>query len=348
MTVNRSDFQRRFKAEPDSGDRFIGMDTDDGSGDPFITDLAGMAGGLAPLIAVDTELSSRFVRTAVTGADTNVLIQTDGTDDTVYALEIKDNASTNGGRLLQLTHYGNADTQSYALNISNRSGAGSAAVIHNYSDVGPSLIIDNTRSKAAIYIRNTENETLDPGGFGTGDYLDLYGGSAGDTHRLMRLTKDLAFMAYDTTKPVTFSPQVAAVGLSVSQAYGAVALSVSASSGAAGFYVASLSGYDYGPKVSTSQNSGVTLIVQKDGTGAGTVQQIINKGTGLSLDVRSGSASLFALTSAGLPQWVAAGNQQATVGAAGGASALPATPTKYLKVVDSAGTTLVVPAYAAS
>ncbi len=60
MTVNRSDFQRRFKAEPDSGDRFIGMDTDDGSGDPFITDLAGMAGGLAPLIAVDTELSSRF------------------------------------------------------------------------------------------------------------------------------------------------------------------------------------------------------------------------------------------------------------------------------------------------
>ena len=60
MTVNRSDFQRRFKAEPDSGDRFIGMDVDDGSGDPFITDLAGMAGGLAPLIAVDTELSSRF------------------------------------------------------------------------------------------------------------------------------------------------------------------------------------------------------------------------------------------------------------------------------------------------
>ncbi len=36
------------------------------------------------------------------------------------------------------------------------------------------------------------------------------------------------------------------------------------------------------------------------------------------------------------------------VGPAGGASALPITPTKYLKVKDSAGTTLVVPAYAAS
>lgn len=70
MTVNRSDFQRRFKAEPDSGDRFIGQDTDDGSSDPFVTDLAGMAGGLAPLIAVDTELSSRFASLPATSGNT--------------------------------------------------------------------------------------------------------------------------------------------------------------------------------------------------------------------------------------------------------------------------------------
>lgn len=47
-------------------------------------------------------------------------------------------------------------------------------------------------------------------------------------------------------------------------------------------------------------------------------------------------------------KWGAAGDEQTTVGAAGGASALPATPTKYLKVIDSAGTTLVIPAYAAA
>lgn len=57
---------------------------------------------------------------------------------------------------------------------------------------------------------------------------------------------------------------------------------------------------------------------------------------------------IFAITAAGLPKWALAGNEQTTVGAAGGGSALPATPTKYLKVVDSAGTTLVIPAYAAS
>lgn len=61
----------------------------------------------------------------------------------------------------------------------------------------------------------------------------------------------------------------------------------------------------------------------------------------------SSAAKLFSVTAAGIPTWDAAANQQTTVGAAGGASALPATPTKYLKVVDSAGTTLVIPAYAA-
>lgn len=43
-----------------------------------------------------------------------------------------------------------------------------------------------------------------------------------------------------------------------------------------------------------------------------------------------------------------AGSFQTTVGAAGGASALPATPTKYMKIQDSSGTTLIVPCYAAS
>lgn len=41
-----------------------------------------------------------------------------------------------------------------------------------------------------------------------------------------------------------------------------------------------------------------------------------------------------------------AGQFQTTVGAAGPASALPATPTKYLKVLDQAGATFVVPVYA--
>jgi hypothetical protein len=62
----------------------------------------------------------------------------------------------------------------------------------------------------------------------------------------------------------------------------------------------------------------------------------------------SAAAVLLSVSSDGIPQWNAAGNQQTTVGAAGGASAPPATPTKYFKVKDSAGTTFVVAAYAAA
>jgi hypothetical protein len=49
----------------------------------------------------------------------------------------------------------------------------------------------------------------------------------------------------------------------------------------------------------------------------------------------------------GLFGWVA-GNEQATVGAAGAASAPPASPEKYLKIKDSSGATLVIPAYLAA
>jgi len=63
---------------------------------------------------------------------------------------------------------------------------------------------------------------------------------------------------------------------------------------------------------------------------------------------RTSAASQMAFDAEGHLKWVAAGKQQTTVGAAGGADALPATPTKYLHVKDSAGTTLVIPAYAVS
>lgn len=61
----------------------------------------------------------------------------------------------------------------------------------------------------------------------------------------------------------------------------------------------------------------------------------------------SAAAVVFSVDVNGFLKW-AAGKEQTTVGAAGAASALPATPTKYLQVKDSAGTTYVIPAYAAA
>lgn len=61
----------------------------------------------------------------------------------------------------------------------------------------------------------------------------------------------------------------------------------------------------------------------------------LSLGAGDSL--RLGNGSFF--------HWGNAANQQTTVGAAGGASALPATPVAYLKVKDSDGNTRVIPCY---
>jgi len=57
------------------------------------------------------------------------------------------------------------------------------------------------------------------------------------------------------------------------------------------------------------------------------------------------NGTVFSIGANGIPRWNDAGIQQTTVGAAGGASAPPATPTKWLRVSDSAGASLVIPAY---
>ena len=65
------------------------------------------------------------------------------------------------------------------------------------------------------------------------------------------------------------------------------------------------------------------------------------------LGVYDGAAALaFSVRADGIPAFIA-GNTQTTVGAAGGAAALPATPTGYLKF-NVGGTTFAVPYYAAS
>lgn len=355
---------------------------------------------------------------------------------------LQDSAGTLGP-LLQLNHFGAGHVDVAALDIHNYVGAAGALSIHQYSSVSTAAIqVDNTGRQPMFVLRNTENQTLNPGSTGMGDYVQFEGydpttfadGSitsglptltsptaafvASDVGReivatgvsdftyilsvesatsvtlsanatatttgtlsfqisrvkapIALLSRNLVFLAKSTSLPFQFIPAVAVDGLRILQARAARglvitktgsdannaltishtspgrAVQITPTSGAAGFYPLAVSGYDYGPLFDTSQNGGDVVQITKNGTGSGRAMVITNKGTGLSLDVRSASASLFAITAAGLPQWVAAGNQQTTVGAAGGASALPATPTKYLKVVDSAGTAYVIPAYAAS
>jgi hypothetical protein len=77
--------------------------------------------------------------------------------------------------------------------------------------------------------------------------------------------------------------------------------------------------------------------------GTGTVRDFGFAGGNVQID-----KSVILNLSASRLKWGHADQIQTTVGAAGGASALPASPTKYLKVVGSDGTEYVIPAFAVS
>jgi len=82
-------------------------------------------------------------------------------------------------------------------------------------------------------------------------------------------------------------------------------------------------------------------------TSAGAIDTRLQRSAAKKLTLDDGAGGAADLTIVGLINWVA-GNQQATVGAAGAAAAPPASPERWLRVKDSAGTTLVLAAYLAA
>lgn len=101
------------------------------------------------------------------------------------------------------------------------------------------------------------------------------------------------------------------------------------------------------PSVNNSTTDGGLIVSPRAASTAGIAVVGLPSQTGdLQTWAVHGGSQLLGVTSLGRLRWYS-GNEQTTVGAAGGAAALPATPTKFLRLVDSAGTLLVVPAYAA-
>lgn len=322
---------------------------------------AAIADGIdaAPVVKKDT---------TVTGAHAPVVkvTQHDAPDSFRYAQYMTDNAN-NAGRLLKFDHFGSVGSAAYCLDIQNYPGAKAAFVIHQYSGAQAAVIVDNTNSNAALFLRNTQNDSINPGNAGTGPFIrfDGYetdaaiGSGASNVKNLADITGGLIFRSYFSTRPFWFAaighsgPSVKVTassggpGIDVIQASTSAtsAITVTTSGTAAGIAINAT-----GPALQAngSGNAQYVAYFNKTGTGSGSVLYIANKGTGNTISAVDATAEVFAVTAAGLPKWSAAANAQTTVGAAGAASALPATPAKYLKVQDSSGTTYVIPAYAAS
>jgi hypothetical protein len=100
-----------------------------------------------------------------------------------------------------------------------------------------------------------------------------------------------------------------------------------------------------------SDQVGFTVPIRPAGQNPALPAAIMQGEAGQSVDIAQAKTSdlvvHFAVSKEGLPKWSAAGDIQATVGAAGAAAAPPATPSTYLKVYAGA-TAYVVPAYLAA
>jgi hypothetical protein len=131
-----------------------------------------------------------------------------------------------------------------------------------------------------------------------------------------------------TVHPLIVTPAAAVVAaqLQVQDYPPGTGCVVTAPSGAAGFYPLQVTGYDYGPEFTTSQDLGRTLTVNKQGSGGGTALQLINQGTGVTFDVQVGSppASALQILANGQIKFAARSNEVTGSGAAGLGSACPA------------------------
>ena len=97
----------------------------------------------------------------------------DNSSGNVPTLRLSDTAS-HKSHVVNIQHHAQTGNgQTYGINVANLPGAASAFVIHQYSKTNPSVQIDNTDVGASIYIKNTENQHMNPGGSGTGPFLQL-------------------------------------------------------------------------------------------------------------------------------------------------------------------------------
>lgn len=285
-------------------------------------------------------------------------------------LAVQTTTGVGASRGILLEHYGDQPGQ-YALDIHQYQGAQNAITIHCYSDLngatagGIAMQIDATRAVGTMLVlKNSENPVTSPGTRGSFNFLDFlgYGASAPTVAAdLATLTATMTLITYDPLNPLTHSGGLVVVaGTGALQTFKTTSLLDS-------LYAAEIYGTGRGAYISTTNDTGFTLGVVKNGTGNATVFLLANNGVGNSLMFTSAAflqlsafdyRGYLALNKATAPlvpldvggdgnfdgnvtvgaaatgvdsgKLALGSTTQTTVGAAGGASAQPATPLGYL------------------
>lgn len=231
------------------------------------------------------------------------------------AADAKFEVTTEAGAGLQrgvaIEHYADT-TGSYGLDIHQYQGAKNAFVVHCYSDENGAVAgavaaqIDHTRSGNLLVLKNAENAVTSPGTKGTANFITGVGyGGAGQLTpgTLFSWTHQNIILVPDDYWPLTVSGNGMEVvcGPTASRCFKTTSLSDTK-------YGIEAYGTKFGAYISTSLDSGFTAGFVKNGTGAGTVIAVINKGTGdFQIGLNAASAERYKIDSAG--QYYIQGNR---------------------------------------
>lgn len=268
----------------------------------------------------------------------HIIDSTTGANRSTMRLE---DTAEHSGSVINIHHRsdGSGAAQTFGLNLANHVGASTGFAIHQYS-TKVAMQIDNTDIGSAIYIKNTQNQTMNPGGSGTGAFLQFL--PFGETRTLM-LTNDLTWFnntskdilvqanyptnyafgvttaadktALDVKKTGTGAGNAATItnagsgpGLWIAQNGPAQALFINAdNANGLGRSAFRIFANTHAAEYNTSGDLGVSLLVQKNGTGLGTGIRVKNSGTGSSFSATTPSGETWRVAPNGEMEVLTAG-----------------------------------------
>lgn len=186
-------------------------------------------------------------------------------------------------RGLAVEHYADT-TGSYGVDIHSYQGAKNSLTVHHYSNEngavagGVAVQFDHTRDGNILVLKNAENSVTSPGTKGTASFITGIG-YIGPTQTtpgtLFQWTHQNVLLTPSDDWPFTVSGKGMEVicDTTASRCFKSTSLNDSV-------YAIQAEGTKYALYCTTSQNSGFVGGFVKNGTGAGTVLGVFNKGTG--------------------------------------------------------------------
>jgi hypothetical protein len=231
--------------------------------------------------------------------------------DVTKRFELTDTPTANGSQI-NLEHYGNGtgpnayNSQTFGLDIHNNVGAKTALVVHQYSNDGPAVRLDNTGTGVGLLIAQTNNPIRNPssveGTAATGDairVIDFAGNPwfrvLGRGEVVLNAPADANGLPLEIVGHAASTKKLFRMTMNNPQ----VGMEIAVNPSAAGAYPMLIAGQNYGPSFTTTTNGGQTLRAVKTGTGSGDVVYVSNSGTGASVSIRQGTTEIARLNADG-------------------------------------------------